>query len=98
MSPCNLSLCRWRVNCWSKYDICRRQVSRSAPRTPAFNYSGLDHHWLIEQQPPLTVNEVDRLDDEFRKRWRCLRAVDDMVAAIIDEVPPANYFLGSALE
>ena len=61
-------------------------VQRNAPRSPSWNFSAADHHWLIEQQPPLTDKEADRLDDTFKKRWRCLRAVDDMISALVREV------------
>jgi arylsulfatase A-like enzyme len=33
-------------------------VPQSAPRNPSWNHSAPDHHWLIEQQPPLTEKEV----------------------------------------
>lgn len=62
------------------------EVNTTAPRTPSWNYSAKDHHWLIAQQPPLTTGDVRGLDRVFQQRWRCLRAVDDMIAALTREV------------
>ena len=57
-------------------------VSDTAPRTPSWNASCPDHHWLIAQQPPLSVPEARTLDKQFQRRWRCLRAVDDLLGAL----------------
>jgi len=62
------------------------QINATAPRSPSYNYSGLDHHWLIEQQKPLTLREATSLDLQFEKRWRCLRATDDLLLAMESEL------------
>jgi arylsulfatase A-like enzyme len=61
-------------------------VPQTAPRFPSWNYSGADHHWLIAQQPPITMHEAAQFDKHFQNRWRCLRAVDDMIAALATEI------------
>lgn len=61
-------------------------VAAVAPRSPSWNYSGADHHWLIQQQPPITEPEARILDLKFKKRWRCLRAVDDLVVTLTTEL------------
>lgn len=62
------------------------QINATAPRSPSYNDSGLDHHWLIEQQKPLTLREATSLDLQFEKRWRCLRATDDLLLAMESEL------------
>lgn len=44
------------------------EVNTTAPRTPSWNYSAKDHHWLIAQQPPLTTGDVRGLDRVFQQR------------------------------
>ncbi|KAJ8603911.1 hypothetical protein CTAYLR_009712 [Chrysophaeum taylorii] len=51
-----------------------------APRTVSYNASKADladHHWLIAQQPPITDDQADTIDDLFRNRWKTLLSVDD---------------------
>ena len=40
-----------------------------APRTPNWNISCADHHWLIRQQPPMTDEQAARSDALYRERW-----------------------------
>ena len=61
-------------------------VNSTAPRTPSWNHSGLEHHWLIRQQKPLQQEEAAKFDVHFQNRWRCLRAVDDLLAAMDQEL------------
>eukprot|EP00035_Acanthoeca_spectabilis_P008264 m.151280 g.151280 ORF g.151280 m.151280 type:complete len:448 (+) comp14288_c0_seq3:886-2229(+) len=61
-------------------------INATAPRSPSWNYSATDHHWLIAQQPALTTAEAATFDSKFRKRWQCLRAADDTIAALLKEV------------
>ena len=72
--------------------------STTAPRTASWNYSALDHHWMIAQQPPMTSEEAMHSDALFRARHQALLAVDDLVAAVHAEVKAAGqldntYFL-----
>ena len=40
-----------------------------APRTPNYNFSALDHHWVIRQQQPLTAAKQEgEIDNLFRNR------------------------------
>uniref|UniRef100_A0A8C9YYJ9 N-acetylglucosamine-6-sulfatase n=1 Tax=Sander lucioperca TaxID=283035 RepID=A0A8C9YYJ9_SANLU len=44
----------------------------------------LDKHWLIRQaKTPMSNSSVQFLDDAFRKRWRTLLSVDDLVEKIV---------------
>eukprot|EP00937_MAST-01D_sp_MAST-1D-sp2_P000673 g673.t1 len=52
-------------------------------RTPNFNASAPDHHWVVAQQPPLTAPQAAEIDALFRNRWRTLLSVDDLVAATV---------------
>ena len=72
--------------------------STTAPRTASWNFSAVDHHWMIAQQPPMTAEEAMHSDALFRARHQALLAVDDLVAAVHAEVAAAGqlgntYFL-----
>ena len=69
------------------YEHCRHETAFSdakAPRTPAWNYSGQDHHWLISEQQPLSTLDAEESDEMFRRRWRTLISVDNLVGNLID--------------
>jgi len=67
-------------------------INATSPRTPSWNYSAPDHHWLISQQKPLAVGEAKTLDTHFQKRWRCLRATDDLLAELDAELERLNLW------
>eukprot|EP00051_Salpingoeca_urceolata_P014663 m.187013 g.187013 ORF g.187013 m.187013 type:complete len:405 (-) comp18150_c1_seq6:22-1236(-) len=52
-------------------------------KTPNFNVSAPDHHWVVAQQGPLTDPQVKEIDDLFRNRWRTLLSVDDLIDDVI---------------
>uniref|UniRef100_A0A8C2PNX6 N-acetylglucosamine-6-sulfatase n=1 Tax=Cyprinus carpio TaxID=7962 RepID=A0A8C2PNX6_CYPCA len=55
-----------------------------APRDPNFNIHGKDKHWLIRQaKTPMTNSSVEFLDKAYRKRWRTLLSVDDLVEKVV---------------
>uniref|UniRef100_A0A8C2KE73 N-acetylglucosamine-6-sulfatase n=1 Tax=Cyprinus carpio TaxID=7962 RepID=A0A8C2KE73_CYPCA len=44
----------------------------------------LDKHWLIRQaKTPMTNSSVEFLDNAYRKRWRTLLSVDDLVEKVV---------------
>jgi N-acetylglucosamine-6-sulfatase len=55
-------------------------------KTPNFNFSAKDHHWCVAQQPPITAAEEAGIDSLFRKRWRTLLSVDDLVEGLVNAV------------
>ncbi|XP_019753111.1 N-acetylglucosamine-6-sulfatase [Hippocampus comes] len=58
-----------------------------APRDPNFNVHGKDKHWLIRQaRTPMSNSSVGFLDDAFKKRWRTLLSVDDLVEKIVSSL------------
>ena len=57
-----------------------------APRTPSWNVSAPDHHWLVAQQPPVAPLEVRQADVKFAQRWECLLSFDDLVGQVVDQV------------
>ena len=57
-----------------------------APRTPSYNVSATDHHWLVAQQPPVSELEARSADITFARRWECLLSYDDLVGKVVDEV------------
>ena len=58
-------------------------VRQRAPRTPNYNVSCPDHHWLVRQQPPLTILESSKVDELHISRHRTLLSVDDLVEELI---------------
>lgn len=70
----------------------------SAPRTPNWNASCPEHHWLVRQQPPMTAEEAEKSDALYRQRHLSLLSVDDLVEEVISELETAGvadntYFL-----
>lgn len=64
-----------------------------APRTPDYNASCPNFHWLIAHQDPITEEQANNTDDVFRNRYRALMSVDDGIAGIsnvIDELGLEN--------
>uniref|UniRef100_A0A8C9SQD4 N-acetylglucosamine-6-sulfatase n=1 Tax=Scleropages formosus TaxID=113540 RepID=A0A8C9SQD4_SCLFO len=62
-------------------------ASVRAPRDPSFNVHGKDKHWLIRQaKTPMSNSSVKFLDDAFRKRWRTLLSVDDLVEKVVKKL------------
>jgi hypothetical protein len=61
-------------------------------KTPNWNASAKDHHWVVAQQPIITAKQATEIDDLFRNRWRTLLSVDDLGAAVlwIALCPPPN--------
>ena len=54
-----------------------------APRTPAFNKQAdsAAPYWLRELQP-LGSKQIDRIDNIFRNRLRCVMSIDEMLGSI----------------
>lgn len=69
-----------------------------APRTPSWNASCPDHHWLVRTQPPMTAEEAEKSDALYRNRHLALLSVDDLVHEVVtalEDMGVANntYFL-----
>lgn len=46
-----------------------------------------EKHWIIRMPPnPLPPDIISRVDEYWRRRWRTLLSVDDMVASIIQNL------------
>lgn len=58
----------------------------TAPRTPDYNASCPDFHWLVAHQNIITADQAADTDGVFRDRWRCLMSVDDGIAGIVGAV------------
>jgi len=60
---------------------------RKAPRTPAFNRDKADDpkkHWLMETNPKVLSEEnIEKIDEVFRNRWRTLLSVDDLIEKVV---------------
>jgi hypothetical protein len=62
-----------------------------APRTPAYNVSSPDKHWLVAVQDPISEQyQTDKIDGFYKNRLRSLRSVDDIVSALYAEVETAG--------
>lgn len=57
-----------------------------APRTPNWNLSAPDHHWLVRSQPAMTEEQQQHSDELYRARWLALLSVDDMVEGLVNTV------------
>lgn len=69
-----------------------------APRTPNYNYSALDHHYMVRSQPPITSSQEAGVDELFRNRLRTLLSVDDIMESLVRLLKEYNqldntYFL-----
>lgn len=64
--------------------------SQQAPRTPSFGIHAPDHHWIIANQANMTEESIAWTDSLYRSRQRSLLSVDDLVAAIVDELDQAG--------
>nr|XP_002731690.2 PREDICTED: N-acetylglucosamine-6-sulfatase-like [Saccoglossus kowalevskii] len=63
----------------------KNYTNKRAPRTASYNKHGSDKHWLVRHQvTPMKNDSVENTDDIFRKRWRTLLSVDDMVENVIN--------------
>ncbi|XP_030827906.1 N-acetylglucosamine-6-sulfatase isoform X4 [Strongylocentrotus purpuratus] len=74
--------------CHSPFDSAPQYMShftdKKAPRGPSFNVHSADKHWLIRRAAnPMSNASITYLDDSFRKRWRTLLSVDDMVKNLV---------------
>ncbi|XP_069022326.1 glucosamine (N-acetyl)-6-sulfatase (Sanfilippo disease IIID), b [Embiotoca jacksoni] len=58
-----------------------------APRDGSFDKPGKDKHWLLRQPAnPMPQSTLTFLDDAYRKRWRTLLSVDDMVEMLVKKL------------
>ncbi|XP_077977097.1 N-acetylglucosamine-6-sulfatase-like isoform X3 [Glandiceps talaboti] len=75
--------------CHSPFDSAPQYVkdftNKKAPRTPSFNTHGSDKHWLVRSmKTPMLNISIQNTDDIFRKRWRTLLSVDDLVEGVVN--------------
>ncbi|XP_070558489.1 N-acetylglucosamine-6-sulfatase-like isoform X2 [Ptychodera flava] len=75
--------------CHAPFDSAPQYVknftNKKAPRTPSYNKHGSDKHWLVRsQKTPMLNVSVQDTDDIFRKRWRTLLSVDDLVEGVVN--------------
>ena len=54
-----------------------------APRTPNYNCSVEDHHWLVQSQLPITAKEAEEADQLYVSRLKTLISVDDLVHDLV---------------
>ena len=63
---------------------------KTAPRTPSFNFvnnGNRNKHWLMRyNSDPLDDDLIEMIDEVFRKRWRTLLSVDDMIDSIMKKL------------
>lgn len=64
--------------------------SEIAPRTPNWNVSGADKHWLVAAQPPMSQAMANASDEHHNRRLRSLLSVDDILAAVIETLTAAG--------
>ena len=60
-------------------------VSLKAPRRPSFNEEDVsDKPAWIRMLPPLSTDQMNRIDASYRDRLRSMLAVDDMIKSVVD--------------
>ena len=69
------------------YEHVQFPISR-APRTPAYNASGVGKQWLTAELPPLTPAFESAIDFMYGLRHRALLSVDDILAEIFEVIAP----------
>ncbi|KAF5284165.1 hypothetical protein FQR65_LT00165 [Abscondita terminalis] len=73
--------------CHSPFTPARRHrrafLNVKALKTPSFNYSDDNRHWLIRMPPKHLPQDASILDDIQRSRYQTLLAVDEMVYEIV---------------
>lgn len=72
-----------------------------APRTPNWNASAPDHHWLVRSQPPMDARCALASDSLYQNRLRALLGVDEMIRDVTDLIQSYGalnntYFLFTA--
>ena len=65
-------------------------ANHQAPRTPNYNASCPNHHWLVRQQSPLTEMQAKHVDQLYQSRLRTLLSVDDLVEDLISTLETAG--------
>ena len=65
-------------------------TGQKAPRTPSYNYSALDHHYVIRSQPPIDAKVENMSDSLFENRWRSLLSVDDIMRELVQVLTKNN--------
>lgn len=60
-----------------------RFSGQTAPRTPNYNFSALDHHYVVRSQPVITHLQGIEVDQLFEDRWRTLLSVDDITVEVV---------------
>lgn len=63
---------------------------KMAPRTSNYNLSCPDHHWLVRNQPPLTLLQGQQVDKLYQTRLKSLLSVDDLVESIVQTLEEVN--------
>ena len=61
-----------------------------APRTPNWNYSATDHHYVIRSQQPISAKVENESDSLFVNRWRSLLSVDDITKELLKTLDKYN--------
>ncbi|XP_001626284.3 extracellular sulfatase Sulf-1 isoform X2 [Nematostella vectensis] len=63
----------------------------TAPRTPNWNFTSPDKHWIVRVTPPMTQQKSDFSDMLQRKRLQTLLSVDDNIQRIWDMLKETGY-------
>ncbi|XP_057663660.1 N-acetylglucosamine-6-sulfatase-like isoform X2 [Diorhabda carinulata] len=63
-----------------------KYAGTKAVRSPSFNHSGSDKHWLIRMPPEYLPDDVDILDKVQQHRLESLLAVDELVQGVVSKL------------
>lgn len=82
--------------CHSPYEAAPQYLNNftkeSLPKDPSFNTHAKDKHWILRQAPtPMSNSSLQFVSDVFRKRWRTLLSVDDIVSNVFDALTRKGF-------
>ncbi|XP_071817804.1 N-acetylglucosamine-6-sulfatase-like [Apostichopus japonicus] len=75
--------------CHSPYEAAPQYANnftkQKLPKDPSYNTHAKDKHWILRQAPtPMSNASLQFTSDVFKKRWRTLLSVDDIVVNVVN--------------
>ncbi|CAG9861995.1 unnamed protein product [Phyllotreta striolata] len=64
----------------------------TAPRTPSFNHSSSNKHWLVHMPPEFLPTDARILDNVQQLRLESLLAVDELVDKVVEKLKSLSLF------
>ncbi|CAH0549393.1 unnamed protein product [Brassicogethes aeneus] len=71
-----------------RHKVC--YLNETVVRTPSFNATPYNKHWLLQMKPTSLPENVEILDEIQKNRLQTLLAVDDMVDRVVEKLKDLN--------